>query len=517
MINAVGYCRFSSNNQREESIDAQKRAIKYFSQQEGYNILRFYEDRAISGKTDNRPSFQQMMEDVEKGEFEIVIVHKLDRFSRDAADAVNYEKRLKLHGVQLVSVMEKLDNSPTGNLMKMIITAINSFYVANLALEIGKGLKENALKAETTGGTPPLGYDIIDKKYVINENEADAVRLLFQMYDQGYGYGAIIRQLNALGYKTKRNKPFGKNSLYELLHNERYKGVFVYNKKTARRPDGTRSSRRLKPENEIIRIPGGVPALVDEDLWNRVNERLQNNKRNAGSFKAKEMYLLSGLIYCGECGYSMHGNARYPAPDRPKSITYRCCHRDNNLSCTNKEIKRDDIENYVIDQLQKYMFNDDIIPELTANLNNYINQNTVNNDTDKVKYLDKLKELETGKTNIIEAIAKSGFADVFTKKLADIETETATVTAMLKRLDKSKPVLEITEDMVIEYLSSFKHFVLRRDKPQIKKFIDSYVERVDVFKDNVKVTFKVSLGIKQLKDVEYSFEKDASREELKSA
>ncbi|MEM1485549.1 recombinase family protein [Oscillospiraceae bacterium PP1C4] len=516
MINAVGYCRFSSNNQREESIDAQKRAIKYFAQQEGYNILRFYEDKAISGKTDNRPSFQQMIEDVKKGEFQAVIVHKLDRFSRDIADSMQYEKLLRQSDVELVSVMEKLDSTPTGKLMKVIISGINSFYVDNLAIEVFKGLKENAYKAQATGGKAPLGYDIVDKKYVINEKEADAIRLLFQMYDQGHGYGAIIRQLNALGYKTKANKPFGKNSIYELLHNEKYKGVFVYNKHTSRRPDGTRT-RTTKPDSEIIRIPNGIPAIVSEELWNRCNERLKNNKRNAGSFKAKEMYLLSGLIYCGECGYAMHGNARYPAPDRPKLVTYRCSHRDNNLSCNNKEIKRDDVENFVIDQLQKYMFNDEIIPKLTKNLNEYITQNTVTNDTDKVKYVKKLKELETSKSNIIDAITKTGFADVFTQKLADIESEMATVSVMLKRLEKSKPVSEITEDMVQQYLGSFKHFILKRDKPQIKKFIDSYVERVDVFKDKVKVTFKISLGVNQLKNVEYSFEKNTSRKELKSA
>lgn len=516
MINAVGYCRFSSNHQREESIDAQKRAIKYFAQQEGYNILRFYADRAISGKTDHRPSFQQMMEDAKTGEFAAVIVHKLDRFSRDIADSMQYEKQLKMLEVNLVSVMEKLDSTPAGKLMKIIIAGINSFYIDNLAMEIMKGLRENAYNLNTCGGHPPLGFDISQKKYVINEHEAEAVRLIFQMYDQGYGYRPIIHQLNALGYKTKANKPFGKNSIFELLHNERYKGVFVYNKHSSRRPDGSRT-RTYKPDSEIIRIPGGIPAIVDEDLWNRVNERMAKNRRYAGSFKAKEMYLLSGLIYCGECGHAMHGNGRYPAPDRPKVITYKCNHRDNNLNCTNKEIRRDIVENFVIDQLQKYLFNDDMIPQITSELNDYIQKTTACTDTDKDKYLKRKKELEHQKTNIIDAITTAGIDDVFTQKLKDIECEMASVSALLKRLESSKPITQITEDMVRNYLSSFKQFVLKRDKPQIKKFIDSYVERVDVYHEKVKVTFKVCLDHDQLKNVEYSFEKDASREELKSA
>ena len=516
MINAVGYCRFSSNNQREESIDAQKRAIKYFAQQEGYNILRFHEDKAISGKTDNRPAFQRMMEDIKTGEFQAVIVHKLDRFSRDIGDTMQYEKQLKMHNIELISVMERLDNSPSGNLMKIIIAGINKFYVENLAVEVQKGLKENAYKAQTTGGKPPLGYDIVNKQYVINEQEAGAIRLLYQMYDEGEGYTAIIRKLNALGYTTKVGKSFGKNSLYELLHNERYKGSYVYNKHTARRPDGSRT-RSWKPDDQVIRIPNAIPAIVSEELWNRVQERLEQNKRKAGANKAKEMYLLSGLIYCGECGYAMHGNARYPAPDRPKLVTYRCSHRDNNLNCNNKEIKRDDIESFVIDQLQKHLFRDKLVPELTQRLNTYIAETSETNQTSLEQYRNRLQELEHNKTNIIEAIAKSGYAEVFSQKLSEIESEIATVQAMLKQDAKSCTTTTITEDMVRQYLSTFKSFVLKRDKPQIKKFIDSYVERVDVYRDKVIVKLRVSLSLDEQNTVTYAVEDGASRKEVRSA
>ena len=267
-----------------------------------------------------------------------------------------------------------------------------------------------------------MGYNIVDKKYVINEEEAGAIRLLFQMYDEGHGYSAIIRQLNALGYRTKAGNPFGKNSLYDLLHNEKYKGEYVYNKHTSHRPDGTRT-RSNKQEEEIIRIPGGVPAIVDRALWERVNQRLQSNKRNGGAFKAKEMYLLSGLIYCGECGYAMHGNGRYPAPDRPKVITYRCGHRSNNLACNNKEIKRDEVERFVIDQLQTYLCNESNIPKLTAELNQYVAQNSTGNDSDRQKYRQKQKELERNKANLVEAISQTGLQDVFAQKLVDIEEE----------------------------------------------------------------------------------------------
>lgn len=515
MKNAVGYCRFSSTNQREESIDAQKRAIKYFAMHEGYNIIRFYEDQAISGKTARRrPGFLQMIEDAKSKEFETVIVHKFDRFSRDLVDNFTYEKELKKSGVELISVMEKLDSTPAGKLMKVIIAGINSFYVDNLAVEVAKGLKENAYNCVYTGGTPPIGYDILDKRYIINEYEAEAVKIIFQMYgNENYGYVPIIRKLNALGFKTKAGNPFGKNSLYEIIRNERYKGVFVYNKHTARAHDGSRT-RTDKDDKDIIRIPGGIPQIVSEELWERCNDRLARNRRNGGASKAKEMYLLSGLIFCGECGFRMHGNGRYPAPDRPKLITYRCAHRDQCCACKNKEIKRDDVENFVIDQLQVHLFSNKIIPQLTKQLNEYI-QATTQSENHLPRYENRLKKLETGRSHIIEAVTKTGFTDLFAHKLAEIETEIQSINSMISKASNHQQIGAVTEDMVAKYLLSFKAFVLKRDKPQIKKFIDSFVERVDVYRESVKVTFKIILPTNQDKPLQYLFETNAKREQLK--
>lgn len=513
---AVGYCRFSSNNQREESIDAQKRAIKFYAQQEGYDIIYFYEDRAISGKTANhRPAFMQMMEDSAKKKFQFVLVHKLDRFSRDAGDSLNYEKKLKMCGVQLVSVMERLDSSPTGNMMKMIIAAINTFYSANLAIEVTKGLKENAYNCRATGGTPPLGYDIVDKKYVINEHESGAIRLIFEMYDSGYGYGTIMDKLNQLNYKTKIGNPFGKNSLYEILHNERYKGVFIYNKHSPRRPDGSRN-RAIKPDEEIIRIPGGIQAIIDEDVWERCNARMLNNKRNSGRFKAKEIYLLSGLIYCGECGHAMHGNGRYPAPDRPKLITYRCSYKDNNRACKNKEIKRDLVEGFVIDQLQKYLFSEDIISELTNRLNEYIALTSDSVNDDKNRYAEHLTDLNRKKGNLVEAITNTGYAASLGEKLAELEASIETVRSKLANADHDIQSDVVTEEMVGQYLSGFKEVLSKRDMPQIKRLIEAYVERVDVYHDEMTATFKIELPIRKEGNPTYHFERNIRRNGLKA-
>ncbi|MCL2578700.1 MAG: recombinase family protein [Oscillospiraceae bacterium] len=515
MIPAVGYVRFSSNRQKDESIDAQKRAILIYAGHMGYRITHFYEDRAITGKNANRPEFLRMMEDIKIGTVKAVIVHKLDRFSRSIVDSINYKEMLADYGVQLISVSEALDDSTSGWLMGSMIAMMNEFYVRNMASEILKGMNENAHKCKTNGGKPALGYDLVDKRYIINEQEAEAIRLAFKMYDEGYGYLPIIRQLRALGYKTKKGADFGKSSMHDLFRNEKYKGTYIFNRAQKRRRDGSRSGKS-KPDDQIIRVEGGIPAIVSTELWDRVNDRMDNQKKAAGAAKAKQLYLLSGLVVCGECGAAMCGNSRRPAKDRDILITYRCSNRQNKALCANREIKRDSLENFVLTQLEQHFFRDDVIPALTDQLNAYVNATNTEVISQKERLLARQKELNKEKSNIIDAIAKTGLQDTFTERLTDLEQELAQITAQLKYSDKANATPTITEDMVRGYLGSFREFVKRRDIPQIKVFIDSYVERVEVFQTHVKLTLKVAFLEDSSHSLDsYTFDVNTSRRQLK--
>ena len=182
-LRAVAYARFSSDLQREESIEAQVRAIKQYAEQNGYVLQKVYADRGISGTTDNRPEFQAMIEAAKRKEFDAIIVHKLDRFARSRADSSIYRRELSRNGVSLLSVLENFDdNSPESIILQSVIEGYNEYYSKNLRREVMKGLKENALSCRHTGGTPCLGYDV-DKatmKLVINEYEAEAVKLIFK-------------------------------------------------------------------------------------------------------------------------------------------------------------------------------------------------------------------------------------------------------------------------------------------------------------------------------------------------
>lgn len=187
-------------------------------------------DKAKSAKTDNRPQFQQMVQDSKNGNFSYVSVHKLDRFSRDRYDSANNKRKLKQNGVKVLSVLENLDDSPESIILESMLEGMAEYYSANLAREVMKGMTENALQAKHIGGAPPIGYDVAkDKSYIINEQESPIVRLIFKRYLEGFTYIDIVNELNKLGYKTKRGTEFSKSGLNKILSNEKYCGTYVFN------------------------------------------------------------------------------------------------------------------------------------------------------------------------------------------------------------------------------------------------------------------------------------------------
>ncbi|MEO3112490.1 recombinase family protein, partial [Turicibacter sanguinis] len=333
-LKAVAYCRFSSSNQREESIDAQLRAItRYIENSDGkYRFIDQYIDMALTGTNTDRPNFQRMLEDAKKGLFDVVIVHKMDRFSRNVRDTLNIESELAQYGVKIISVIEQFSDTPEGQLQQIIQLGVSQYYSSNLAREVMKGLRENAYKCLHNGGLPPLGYDVdsITKQYIINEKEAESIRIIFKKFLEGWSYRELAEYLNVLGYRTKIGNKFSANSsFYDILVNSKYKGEYVFGRSLSKpkQPGMKRSHRKNKDESEIIRVPNGLPAIIDEGTFEQVQKLLASRQRSKGASKAKEVYLVSGLIECGECGSAYHGSARIGGRNKQKYVSYRCSKR----------------------------------------------------------------------------------------------------------------------------------------------------------------------------------------------
>lgn len=484
---AAIYARFSSDNQREESIDAQLRACREYADRNHIKVVGEYIDRAKSATTsENRSGFLAMIGDADR--FDFVLVHKLDRFARNRSDSIGYRMELKRHNTTLISVIENLDeDNPESIILESVLEGMNEYYSRNLAREVRKGLNENALKCQHNGGKPPLGYkvDPQTKLLEIDNEEALAVRLIFQSVLDGKGYSHIIKQLNENGMKTKLGKPFGKNSLHDILRNEKYCGVYVYNRAQAK-TENKRNNHKSKPAEDIIRIENGIPAIISKETFERVQEILNRRVNKTPTSAAKEVYLLSGKIYCGECGAVYCGNRHNCGRSKTTMVTYRCNNRTTktNITCKNKEVNKKYIEAFVLKVLSDIIFDDKYVPNIIKDYNTF----TLNNSSDMAESAAVMKKeisrLNGKISNLTNVIAETGNASLVTA-LSKLENEHGSLTEKLEALTEKMKAVKIPDEEINAAFVKAKAMFQSGTLAETRQLINLYVEKVVVYPDRV--------------------------------
>lgn len=483
------YARFSSDNQRSESIDAQIRAMKAYCKQHNFVIVDTYIDEAKSATTDRRPAFQQMIADSSNHTFDILLVHKLDRFARNRYDSAVYKRELKKNGVLVYSVLENLDNSPESIMMEAVLEGMSEYYSQNLSREVMKGMRENALQCKHTGGKPPLGYDLDeDKHLIINPIEAEAVKIIFHLYYQGYGYSHILSVLNEKGFKTKIGRDFHRNSLYSILTNPKYQGQYVYNRVAAKQFDGTRNNHQYKDIEDMVIIDGGCPQIVDPHIFEAVQKKLANNKNCGGRMNAKTNYLLSGKVFCRECGRAMSGNTRYSGRNKLLYVTYRCISK--RYACSNKEINRDYLERYVTTLLENHIFNPSSLSYIKRKIDAM--SQVGGNDTIIAETEAKLSEVKSALKNIADAVAQGLLSDALIEHLQALEQEKADLETTLSELQT------VRDDITVDTRSILSQYAEVKDSPSsptYKEFICNFIDKIEVGKYSVSITLKTGLDI----------------------
>lgn len=507
------YARFSSDNQRTESIDAQLRSMREYCKQKHLIIVETYIDEAKSATTDRRPAFQQMIMDSSKKRFDILLVHKLDRFARNRYDSAVYKRELRKNGVSVYSVLENLDDRPESVMMESILEGMAEYYSKNLGREVMKGMRENALQCKHTGGKPPLGYDVdpVTKKLVLNEREAEAVKLIFNMYSKGYGYSAILDKLHEGSYLTKKGTAFRKNSLYSILTNPKYQGIYVYNRCSAKTELGTRNTHLHKDIEDMVIIEGGCPQIVDRAVFARVQERLQQNIHQGGRSNAKMNYLLSGKVYCRECGRAMTGNYRESGRDKLPYVTYRCPTKKH--SCSNKEINRDYLESYVIELLEDKILNRRALGHLIRKIENWEEQKYAMGFEQQAEVTKELEEVEESLRNVVDAIAAGLLSEVLVARLQELEQRKQALEAALIHDQEDKGVSTVDpEEILAEYAA------VKRGKglPSYKDFIGSLIERIEVGRYSVRITLRTGLDIVSELNTSYEVRRQEIYEQKKT-
>lgn len=487
-MRAAAYARYSSDMQREESIDAQLRAIQAYADSNGYVLVKTYIDRAKSATTDKRPEFLQMIKDAQAHGFDAIIVHKLDRFSRDRYNSAIYRHKLKLSGVTLLSVTERLDGSPESVIMESVIEAMAEYYSLNLAREVTKGLRENALSGRHVGGRAPLGYDVdpSTRLLIINEREAASVRLIFKMYLAGCGYGEIIDALNGRGYRTKRGQPFSKTSLYEILRNEKYTGVYVYNKSAAKNAEGKFNRHAYKSEDEIIRIEGLVPQIVTPEDFETVQRKMAERRHKAAKYTAKETYLLSGKIICGECGSSFIGNSQRADATHPQYVSYRCTRRNGAVKCTNPSVRREALEQAVTDYISDRLFDESLLPQLIKSYEKFLQEKNREVYAEREQLLAKTGEIDRGIGNIVDVIVNTG-SRALTEKLRELETQKAALNIRLNEINAGLPEFQVAR--VAAAFRKGKQMLKSGSAKSRQAIIQQYVDRIIVNREDILCSF----------------------------
>lgn len=370
MVRTAIYARYSSDNQREESIVAQVRACTEYATARSCNIVKVFSDEARSATTDDRPAFLEMIQAAKAGLFDVLIIHKLDRFARDRYDSAFYKRELRVAGVRLESVLEHLDDSPESIILESVLEGMAEYYSKNLAREVMKGMKENALECKHNGGIPALGWDVDPetRRYIINEREAATVRLIFELARTGASYNLIREELNRRGHRTKLGRSFGKNAIHDILRNRKYTGVYIFNRSVSKN-GSKRNHHRSKTPDKIIEVPGGMPVIIDEHDFREVQTLMDNRKHAPGRNKAKVNYLLSGKVYC-QCGATMNGNSSsYRTAEGTMKQYYYECNKANRIGdCSTGKIRKELVEEHVLSDMEAALFSPQAIPVLAQRL-----------------------------------------------------------------------------------------------------------------------------------------------------
>ena len=486
MINVVAYARFSSDNQRTESIDAQIRAICDYCDKNGYNLVKIYKDEAISGtSTEDREQFIQMINDSKDKGFNYVVVHKFDRFARNRYDHALYEKKLEDNGVKLLSVMEQLNDSPESVILKSVLTGMNEYYSLNLAREVRKGQKENALKCVHNGGIPPLGYDLNDDNtYKINEEEAKSVKLIYKMYLDGRGYATIADELNALGFTNKLGKSFKKTSIRDTLLNEKYTGTFIFGKK----------DKKGKLTGKELRVEHGIPAIISKEVFEQVQFKIKNrqHRKTSGRSTAKSTYLLTGLCICGECGGTFSGGYRsVDRVSRNVHYGYLCRQRKDKVNnCKNKAIKKEELETMVINAVKTYIFQERQIEIITNKVWDYIKNNLEHSEKGLVEINSKIKSLENKNNKLIDMSLDGLINEIeFKNKKREIDLAISELVSEKAKYNFNSDFMD--KNKIKNHLIELGKNLNSKDDLLIKNILDTFIQEIIVYNDKITINLRL--------------------------
>lgn len=466
MKKAVIYARYSSSSQTEQSIEGQIRVCTDYGHHKGLVVVGEYIDRAISGRTDNRPDFQRLIADCKRGLFDAVIVYKTDRFARNKYDSAIYKRELRRNNIELHYAAESIPDGPEGIILESLMEGLAEYYSAELSQKIRRGIHESALKGHCTGGNLALGYKIApDKSFMIDDTEAEAVRTIFNMYVKGVPAADIIHHLNELGLKTSRGNPFTKSSLNCIIINEKYIGIYRCGN---------------------IRIDNAVPAIVSREIFLMAQKEIEKRRTSKQARLPRAEYLLSGKLFCGHCKKKMTGVSGTGGLGG-KFYYYYCPDARSKKGCTKKQVQRNWLEDLVVAETLRHILQPDVIEYLSNRLYE-IQLADKNQDAELAFFKRKIAETKKALDNTLKAIESGVETKSLPVRLRELEIEQVQLEKEYTRAQAHFVTLspEQIEFMLLQYAEPWE------DKQAYKKeIINSFVSEVYLYDDRLLIYYNI--------------------------
>ena len=461
MMKAVIYARYSSDSQREESIEGQLRECLAFAEKNNITVLRHYIDRAYSAKTDNRPEFQNMIKDSSKKLFDVVIVWKLDRFARNRYDSARYKTILKKNGVKVVSATEVISEGAEGIILESVLEGYAEYYSADLSEKVIRGMTDNALKCKYNGGTRPLGYIVDDEQRLqIDPLTAPFILEAYKRYDEGQTMTDIRDWLNESGVRNNLGQTMKYGSVGHLLKNRRYIGEFSY--------------------RDVV-VPDGIPAIVPKDLFERVQQKIEKNKKAPARHKADDDYLLTTKLFCGYCGLYMCGESG-TSRTMKKHYYYKCVGVKKRKTCKKKSARKQWLEDLVMDATMNMVMDDKVVEAIVSRVMDLQNQEP----RDLPFYEQQLKEATTGILNILNAIQQGILTPSTKQRLEELETikEEMEIKIASEKLQKPR----LSAEQVKFWIQRYRGLDTLKLEHR-KMLIDTFINAIFLYDDKIIITF----------------------------
>lgn len=496
-MKAALYARVSCEKQDVDlSVSAQLKALREYAARNQYEIVREFVDEAESGKTTARPAFREMISRARRSPkpFDLILVWKYSRFARSRQDSIVFKTMLRKNGVQVISISEPFEDTPTGRLLEAMIESLDEFYSANLGEEVTRGMRESASRGFFVARFAPYGY----RKTRVKEGNKERTRLevephhaqvvasIFKEALEGKGLKQIVKRLNADGIASPRGKGWIKTAVYRILTNEAYTGTLVW---------GRRSFRNLAP----VRLEDAWPTIVNRDTFQQVQVLIRERApARIHPRRVESRYLLSGLAKCGHCGKALVGqDAKWG------KYSYYVCGtllKKGSGSCQARYLNRQQFEDLVVDKIKEHILTKENITELVLLVNEEIHAATRENNQHLTAIVQEINEgnrrldrlydaLETGKMKLEDLAPRIEHLRIRQEQLRVTRVE-------LERLLSDKRVELADTATVTRYVEDLRSLLSESSLGERRSFVRSFVKEVKVTDTEVLLTYTIPLEVK---------------------